>query len=337
MRESTTRRATLNDVADYAKVSLKTASRVLNGVTTVAPDLRDRVLEAATSLHYRPHRGAATMRSGHSDMIGMVIRDLENPFYSALAVGAAEVSEANGCLLITSSSEGSLQRQQQLLEAVLAQRPAGIIITPAPGEDELLRSERDRSLPIVAVDEALSFEADTVTFDNFGGAFSAVKLAIEGGHRRFGVISESLAIGTMPQRVEGALSALRAHQLGYHPELVVQNVHTYGQARTAARALLQSTDPPDVLFCANNVAAVGAAAEIHRCGASTTLVSFDDFPLSDALGFPTIVVSHDTRQMGREASRLLFSRIAEPDLPPRHITVPTELHQYRQEVRHDNT
>lgn len=323
------KRATLTDVAREAGVSLKTASRVLNGVPSVADELRERVLAAAQGLSYRPHRGAATMRSGTSDMVGMVIRDMANIFYSRLAAGVADEAGRHGCLVITCSSEGLSEREEKLLEAVFSQRPRGLIITPTAQASPLMVAEAALGCPVVAVDEPLKgLDVDTVTFDNVRACREAVTAALDLGRSDFAILSDSDRIGTMEPRVRGARAALAERGLSPAPERTATDVHTVEQAREATVRLLSTDNPPDAIFCANNVSALGAAPEIHARGLDVAIVAFDDFPLSQTLPHPVVVVEHDDRAMGREAARLLFERIARPERPLHHVTIPTNLYVY---------
>lgn len=320
------KRATITDVARDAGVSLKTVSRVMNGVPTVDAKLRDEVLAAAKRLGYRPHRGAAMMRSGRSYMVGMIIRDMTNPFYSTVAAGAADEAEAHRCLLITCSSEGSPERQEQLAEAVFAQRPRGLLVTPTRGTSSNIGAEVAMGTPVVAVDEPLDgIAVDSVTFDNHRAASGAVAAAVQMGRRRFAVLSESESLATMPLRVAGATEALRESGLTLDPNRVLTGIHSEAEARVAAAQLLGVAEPPEAMFCANNVSAIGAAAEIHRRGLDVAIVVFDEFPLSRTLPFPVIAVDHDDREMGRAAARLLFRRIAEPTRPIETVIIPTTL------------
>lgn len=323
------RRATLTDVANRAGVSIKTASRVINGIPTVSPDLRDRVIEATETLAYRPHRGAATMRSGTSDMVGVIIRDMANSFYSHVAAGAAEGAGLLECLTITCSSEGSANREQRLLEAVFAQRPRGLIITPTAPASPLMKAEMALGCPIVAVDEPLTgAETDSVSLDNYAGSRLAVDAALELGRSRFAILSDSDHLATMAPRIQGAQDALEAHNLRVPTNKVIRNVHTQSDARQATMELLGLEEHPDVIFCANNVAAIGAASEIHSSGHDVAIVAFDAFPLSHTLPQPVFVIEHDDREMGRLAARLLFERIASPDGPIQHLIIPTTLNKY---------
>ncbi|TRY18995.1 LacI family transcriptional regulator [Tessaracoccus rhinocerotis] len=320
------KRATITDVARDAGVSLKTVSRVMNGVPTVDARMREDVLAAAKRLGYRPHRGAATMRSGRSSMVGMIIRDMTNPFYSTVAAGAADEAEEHHCLLITCSSEGSPQRQAELAEAVFAQRPGGLLITPTRGTDATIAAEVAMGTPVVAVDERLDgLTVDTVSFDNHRAARGAVAAAIRMGRRRFAALSDSDALATMPLRVAGATEALTEGGLAFGQGHVLTGIHTEPEARAAAAQLLSVAEPPDAIFCANNVSAIGAAAEIHQRGLDVAIVVFDEFPLSRTLPFPVVAIDHDDREMGRAAARLLFRRVAEPSRPVENVVIPTTL------------
>lgn len=323
---TTPKRATITDVAREAGVSLKTVSRVMNGVQTVDRRMREDVLVAAKRLGYRPHRGAAMMRSGRSSTVGMIIRDMTNPFYSTVAAGAADEVEKHGCLLITCSSEGSPERQEQLAEAVFAQRPGGLLVTPTRGTGGTIAAEVAMGTPVVAIDETLDgLEVDSVTFDNHRAARNAVRAAIGLGRQRFAALSDSDALATMPLRLAGATEALTEAGLAFGPGQVITGVHTEPEARDATAQLLQVSEPPDAIFCANNVSAVGAAAEIHHRGLDVAVVVFDEFPLSRTLPFPVVAVDHDDREMGRAAARLLFRRIADPGREVENVIIPTTL------------
>ncbi|GAB3822474.1 LacI family DNA-binding transcriptional regulator [Tessaracoccus terricola] len=326
MKQSPAKRATITDVAREAGVSLKTVSRVMNGVQTVDAKMREDVLAAAKQLGYRPHRGAAMMRSGRSYMVGMIIRDMTNPFYSTVAAGAADEAEEHRCLLITCSSEGSPERQEQLAEAVFAQRPAGLLVTPTRGTGGTIAAEVAMGTPVVAVDEYLDgLVVDSVSFDNRRAARGAVSTAVRMGRRRFAALSDSASLATMPLRVAGATEALKENGLAFGQGHVLTDIHTEPEARAAAARLLSVAEPPDAIFCANNVSAIGAAAEIHERGLDVAIVVFDEFPLSRTLPFPVVAVDHDDREMGRAAARLLFRRIAEPGRPIENVIIPTTL------------
>ncbi len=320
------RRATLTDVALEARVSIKTASRVINGIETVAPHMRDQVLAAASQLGYRPHRGAATMRSGTSDMVGMIIRDMSNHFYSSLAAGAADEAEVHGCLVITCSSEGSPEREAQLAEAVFSQRPRGLLITPTAVTAPLIRTEVSFGTPVVAIDEPLEgLDVDSVSFDNLRTTREAVRAAVSTGRQDFAILSDSLALRTMAPRIHGVQEALAGSGLEVRPGMAITDIHTESQARAATARILSSARPPDAIFCANNVSALGAAAEIHTSGLDVAIVAFDEFPLSHTQSGPVLVIEHDDRAMGAMAARLLFERLADPGRATRHIIVDTSL------------
>ncbi|MGV8847199.1 LacI family DNA-binding transcriptional regulator [Tessaracoccus sp.] len=320
------RRATLTDVALEARVSIKTASRVINGIETVAPHMRDQVLAAASQLGYRKHRGAATMRSGTSDMVGMIIRDMSNHFYSSLAAGAADEAEVHGCLVITCSSEGSPEREAQLAEAVFSQRPRGLLITPTAVTAPLIRTEVSFGTPVVALDEPLEgLDVDSVSFDNLRTTREAVRAAVSTGRQDFAILSDSLALRTMAPRIHGVREALAGSGLEVRPGMAITDIHTEAQARAATARILSSARPPDAIFCANNVSALGAAAEIHTSGLDVAIVAFDEFPLSHTQSGPVLVIEHDDRAMGAMAARLLFERLADPGRATRHIIVDTSL------------
>ncbi|WP_166646818.1 LacI family DNA-binding transcriptional regulator [Enemella evansiae] len=309
-------------MARAAQVSLKTVSRVVNEEANVSPEMAEKVRRAADSLGYRHNRMAALLRSGRSGMISLIIRDLTNSFYSAVAVGAEAVVESQRSLLVISSHEARLDRQQELLEVMLNHRADGIILAPAAGIDPLLKAEVARGMPVVAIDvEPPGTQIDSVTFDNRRAARDAVDEAIRMGASRFAMIFESYQLATMGLRRDGAVDALRAHGLEVRPELIRDGAQSSAEAHAIAAELMAAPDPPDAIFCGNNIAAVGAAGLTR--GKNVTLISFDDFPLSTVLKAPVVIVDHDAREMGATAAEMLFQRIADPTRPVRRAICPT--------------
>lgn len=139
------------------------------------------------------------------------------------------------------------------------------------------------------------------------------------------MLSDTTAIRTMAPRLEGADAALARAGLTADPSLRVGGLHTVSEARAATARVLSMAEPPDAIFCANNVCALGAAAEIHVRGLDVALVAFDDFPLSHTQNYPVYIVEHDDREMGRTAARLLFERLADPGRPLQSVVIPTTL------------
>ena len=176
-RPATLRRPTMIDVARHAGVSLKTVSRVVNGEASVARDLVDRVLASVAELGFRRNDIARTLRSGEvSRTIGLLIEEIANPFYAAIAGVAADIAAEHRTLLITVSSEEDPEREKALLLNLCQRRVDGLLVVPAGDDHSYLRPEVQMGIPVVFLDRPpRQLLADTVLVDNKGGSQMAVQ------------------------------------------------------------------------------------------------------------------------------------------------------------------
>ena len=325
--DPTARRATMKDVARRAGVSLKTVSRVVNGEPSVNAAMEARVRQACRDLGYRHNAVAASLRHGQSTRAAaLIIRDLANPFYSALAVGAASRAESQRAVIFSASSEGSLEREEMLVSMLAAHQPAGYLVTPTPGQDAALLAEAHRGTPVVALDAPIEgLDGDSVVLSNEQSSREVVLEAIARGYRRFGLIADSYMAQTMRDRVRGALGAIAEAGLEMPEEMVVVGPHTSRDAAEAATVMLSRPQPPEILFCGNNRVTEGAVAIVSERRTSTAIIAFDGFALSQLVRVPLFVIDFDPREIGARGIDLLFRRLRTPGAPPEHEVVEPSL------------
>jgi len=326
-RETAVRRPTMVDVARHAGVSLKTVSRVINNAPHVQQALVDRVLASAAELGFRRNKLASALRSGQTTAtVGLLIEELANPFYSTIADVAAEVARAHDTLLIAASSEEDPQTEQQLLRDLCSRRVDGLLVVPAGYDHAFLRPEVEMGIPVVFLDRpAGGLVADTVLLDNRGGARAGVQRLIDDGHRRIGILLDSIGVYTMRERLGGAQDALAEADVPYDEALVHDGVRDPATAARAVGEMLDWPRPPTAFFCLNNRITVGALQELWRRQSDCGLVGFDDFELSHLMPRPFTVIAYDTRDLARQAAELLFERIRGERSWPRTIVLPTQL------------
>lgn len=324
---SAPRRPTMTDVARVAGVSLKTVSRVVNNVPTVDATLAERVLAAVTELGFRRNDMARNLRSRTtSATVGLLIEDLANPFYSAIAAAVAECALAHDTMLITASSEEDGDRERRLLLEMCERRVDGLLVVPAATDQVYLRAEIELGTPVVFLDRPpTNLRADTVLIDNARGAGTAIEYLVAKGHRRIGVLSDWLSIHTMRERMSAAEAALARANLPYRPDLVRCGLHTLADTEAAVIDMLGSDEPPTALFTLNNRLTLGALSVLGRRGGDVAIVGFDDFETAALMPHPLTIVSYDAREMGRVAAELLFRRIAGDGSRPQTVVVPTAL------------
>jgi LacI family transcriptional regulator len=317
-------RPTMNDVARTAGVSLKTVSRVVNGETTVAPDLVARVRAAVASLDYHPHLGAAMLRRNDrlTGTIGVLLEDASHPFSAAVHRAIADEAHARGVHVLTGNLDDNPQRERELAEAFGRRQADGLILAPTGDDQRHLGSLKD--LPIVFVDRRASgAEADTVVSTNVAGAAGAVRHLVAHGHRRIAYLGDYQRLPTAKDRFRGYRKALGGGLGG--PE--VHDLHDAAAAEKATVALLRGPDAPTAIFAGQSRITIGVVRALRRLGKHQTvaLVGFDDFPLADLLEPAITVVAQDPARLGRTAANVLFERIEGYDGPPREIRIPTTL------------
>jgi LacI family transcriptional regulator len=313
----------MRDVAEMAGVSLKTVSRVINAEAGVTPATAERVTAAIAELGFERNDLAASLRHGRSSStLGLVIEDVANPFYSAIAQAVEAAARDRGFLLITASAREDAERERELVSALLRRRVDALLIVPA-GPDHRYIAGASRA---VFLDRpARGIEADTVLLDDRGGARSAVEHLIAHGHTRIACVADDADLYTMRQRIAGHREALEAAGLEADPSLLTTGNSDVEAAQAAVARLLQlpAGRRPTALFTANNRNTIGALHALPGAPAPVALTGFDDFELADLLG--TTVVHADPFKLGEQAAALAFARLDGDESPPRTITIPTQL------------
>jgi LacI family transcriptional regulator len=319
----------MNDVAEHAGVSLKTVSRVINQEPGVASDTASRVTNAIAELGFQRNDLARSLRQGRtSSTLGLIIEDVANPFYSAIAQAVEAAARERGYLLITGSCEEDARRERELVSALLRRRVDGLLIVPAGREHGYLQRELGALTPLVFIDRPPhGIAADAVLLDNLGGARTAVEHLLAQGHRRIAFVADSPDLFTATERLAGYREALEAAGVPEDPGLVRFGCHDAGHAEEVVRELLSLPldERPTAVFTGNNRCTVGALRALRAREREIALVGFDDFELADLLAVPTTVVRHDSQRLGREAAALILRRLDGSKTPPQRILVPTEL------------
>ncbi len=221
-------RVTIVDVARRAGVSKSTVSLVLSGSDLVAPKTRDRVSRAMRALGYVYHRGAASLRAASSDFVGMVISDLNNPFFAELAAGIEEALYHLGFTPILANTNENPERQAQVLRSLREHNVAGVIICPARGSDAWTVAQQwpDAIPAVITTRRMVGSPLPYIGPDNFNGARQAVQHLLRLGHRRVGFLGGDGAMTTQQERVSGWREGLNAGGLAADSSLIIESAPT---------------------------------------------------------------------------------------------------------------
>jgi LacI family transcriptional regulator len=322
---------TMADVAARAGVSVATVSRVLSGKTAVVSGpVRQRVLDAAEELQYHPNNLARNMRWGTSRIFGLVISDVANPFFTAVARGVEDVAHRNGYYLVLANTDEDADREAATLAVMTAERAAGLIIATTNQNGDLIRRTIANGSAVVAVDRRVrGLSTDTVAVDNDGAAHEAVSHLIHLGHRRIAIIGGPRDADSASERLRGYERAHRDARLPIDPDLVIEGNFRERGGLDATRRLMTLPQPPTGIFAVNNLTTIGVLRALGERGsripADVSVVGFDDMPTAELLSPPLTTVRQPTYRIGVEAARLLVRRIEDPQAPIQELQLTADL------------
>ena len=322
---------TIRDVANLAKVSIATVSRVLNKTGPVRPELEQRVLDAVKKLAYQPNKVARNLRRSESHTIGVLIPDSRNPFFAELARGVEDFCFSKGYTVVLCNTDERSDKAISHLNALYQQRVAGLIVV-SPGKiTSHLQKLLDRGYPVVIADRPVSaLETDIVVADNYNGARQATQHLIDLGHRRIGLIVGECYLETVKLRWAGMADTLRTAGISLAEGFVYEKGDFLPQSGYAgAEVLLNQNPPPTAIFAFNDLMAYGVLyyAQMHgwEIPGRLSVIGFDDILISTYTLPSLSTVVQPKYELGQKAAEMLLSRIQKSKEPLRNIVLPTQL------------
>lgn len=314
----------MKEVALAAGVSVATVSHVLRGSKRVTPAVEARVREEAARLGYLPNLQASALRTGRSDMIGVLLPDLSNPFFPALLNALEVAARAAGLLLLVHETENDAALERRALDRLASVRVDGLVWVPVDGSAlaDAQAAEPRPGLPMVTLDRPVP-GCDAVHADHVEGGRLLARHLRALGHERVALLHGPDDLPSARARRRGFLDAFAPAlpmwqcDAGFTHELPVD-----------ARRLL-AAGGFDALVCANDAVAIGAVRQLRQAGAcvpqDVSVVGFDDIPWAPLMDPPLTTVAQPLRAIGAAAVRLLLERIADPRRATRQVVMPVEL------------
>ena len=331
---------TLKDVAQQAGVSVRTVSNVVNGYVYVAEETRRRVQSTIDALGYRPNLLARNLKQGRSAIIGLVVPELDVPYFAELARLIIAEARGHGYTVLIDHTDGDEERERELvLDNSRAVNFDGLIVSPlALAASDLV--ERRSSTPLVLLGERFSASSaehvaiDHVAIDNVAAAREAAEHLIGLGRTRIAAVGVQEGSGTAKLRTRGFSEAFRRAGLAVDESLLVSTEHYHRSDGARAMAgLLDRDTPPAAVFCFSDLLALGALREALSRGLRVpedlAIVGFDDIE-DGRYSTPTLTtVAPDKAQLARSAVGQVLARVqGDQDATPREIVTP-----YRLDVR----
>ncbi|QDQ11645.1 LacI family DNA-binding transcriptional regulator [Streptomyces spectabilis] len=318
----------IKDVAARAGVSVATVSRVLNAHASVSPAARARVLDAVAELGYRPNALARSLRTDQTRTLGLVISDVLNPYFTELARSVEEEARALGYSIIFGNADERPEVQDHHIRTLLDRRIDGLLVSPADGGSALVLDAARAGTPMVFVDRWIpGADVPVVRADGRGAVRDLVAHLYALGHRRLAIIAGPAATTTGSERVEAFRDALAEYGLDLPAAHIGQGDFQAASGRRATERFLDLPTPPDVVFAADNLMALGALDAVRARGLRVphdiALAAFDDIPWFVHTDPPITAIAQPTGELGRAAVRALADRIE--GRAPQSVTLPARL------------
>jgi LacI family transcriptional regulator len=321
---------TIKDVAESAGVSTATVSRVISGSGNVSKKLVKRVKNTIAALDFHPNQAARRLRHRTTKIVGVVLSDIQNPFFTTLVEGIESVLQERGYLLLLGNSCEDQNRENQHLNTFLSEQVSGVIFTSSGNDISYYKKFQTAGIPLIAVDrKPLGLNVDLIQLANEKASFEAVNHFFMEGHRRIGLIAGLESISTGSERREGYLRAFQTADVPVDQDLIQAGDFRQSSGYRLMGKLLDLPDPPSAVLVSNNLMTLGALQMIHERNLNIpdqiSIIGFDDIAWASSLRPPLTVIAQPVSEMGIAAANLLLERIQKPESPVRHMTFETEL------------
>ncbi len=324
-------RVTIRDVASHAGVNMSTVSRALNPETRhlISDKAVVRVIEAAKALGYRQNKLASALTSGRSQVVGVLLPDIENAVFPPIVRGIEERLAKNGYAVLIANASGAAADREHILEQMFARQVDGLVVATASRDDQVVRRCILEHVPVVLVNRAEEHRlAPEVINDDFYSMQLAVDHLAALGHRRIAHVAGPLHLSTGHARWQGFQMAAQRHRLSA-VHMIESADYTREAGRVACAELLKRYRGTTAIVASNDLVALGCYDAIGaaglRCPQDVSVIGHNDIPLVDMVTPPLTTLRIQHREMGRQAAQLLLERFAAPDSRPVRITLPPEL------------
>lgn len=324
-------RVNMHHIAKRAKVSLGTVSHVINGSAVVRERLKERVLKAIEELGYQPSQLARGLRRDYTNMIGMIIPDITNPFFPALVRAAEDIAFSHQFRLVLCNSDNHPEKESSYWSEIQSYLPAGLLLIPAVDSklhDQPFRN--GRVTPVVCIDrKPTGWKGDVIRANNEGGSYAATRHLIDLGHRKIATITGPPHLATSAERLRGYRRAMKEAGIAVPSSYIEKGNFDRPSGFEAGLRLLRPASRPTAVFSGNDLMAMGSLLAVRelglRCPDDVSIVGFDNLDATELLLPPLTTIDQPAYRLGATAMELLIQRISGLKEAPRDIILNTEL------------
>jgi LacI family transcriptional regulator len=304
---------TIHDVAAAAGVSSATASRVVNGVPTVDPELARRVYEAIEASGYVLNPTARALRRSVTSSWRVIIPDLQNPFFIAVVSSLEEAAGRHGYSIVLSNSDERLDREREAIEAAVAERVAGVVLAVVSEIKSDISPLTRAGIPVVLVDRRTkAFDGDAVFVDNRLTGVIAAQHLIQRGRRRLACIAGRVDVTATEDRLSGFRETLEAAGIGLPDEYVCRSDRRVESGQESLQSLMSLPQPPDALYVTNEPLTAGVFQAAQQLGIAIpedlALVGTDDNAWMRMVRPQVTTVLQPAKRIGWLAGEMIAAR-----------------------------
>ncbi len=318
---------TIKEIAKQLNVSKSTVSRALRDSSEISEETKQRVLDLARELNYSPNPIALSLLKNRTRTIGIIVPDIDNPFFSMAIGGVEDVAYSQGYHVMIYQSHDSYDREKIDVRHIADRHADGLIVSVAsrsPNHGHFLELQ-ESGIPIVFFDRVSSeVKTHKVLVDDYEGAFQGTEHLIEQGCRRIAHISGPLSLTISRNRYNGYRDALIKHNLSLRDEWLVSAEYNQEEGTERAYQLMALRERPDAIFAASDRIAIGVHWALRQLGyrmpEDVALMGFSNLAISSLIEPPLSSVAQPSFEMGRQAAELLLELIEHKNTPVAYET-----------------
>lgn len=308
------KRVTIKDIANVTGFSINTVSRALNSKPEIRTETKEKILETATRLGYRPNRLAKGLRLNKTATIGVIVTDVANPFFGALVKGVARAARDLGYSIILQDTDEAYAGEEEAIQVMLSEQVDGLLITPVQSRKETIEKLAAARFPFVLLGRYFDdLETAYVVPNDYQGGFLATEHLLEQGHTQIAMVNGPLHISSARERFQGFKDALNRYGVPLDKSLVKTGALTVDAGRSLARSFFKRESPPTAIVSYSDFVAFGVMQTIREVGFSipddVAIVGYDDVQLASCLKVPLTTIRTPKEKMGRQAMQVLARRL----------------------------
>lgn len=331
------KKVTIEDVAKRADVSKGTVSAVINAKTTVKPETRDHILKVMKDLNFRPKGVARNLKNGAQDKsIGIIIKDINYPFYTSIVSGVKEYANSCGYSVIITSSENDHEYEKKFTHLFSAKDIKGTIIAPlveGTAEIEHLFKLKMLNYPFVLLEDVKGIQANVVAIDNLKAIKQAVKYLIDSGHTNIVHFAGPPQSSHTQERIEGFRHAFSERTLVFNKDMIIPVGSKYEESHSNTLEFFKSLkreDYPTAIVCFNDQQALAVIMALKELKLNVpddvSIIGNDDIYYAKIYPVPLTTIKAPQHEIGKKAAEILIKNIESSDpMPVERVVLKTEL------------